>query len=87
MIALLIRWTLSAVIGSCFPVAAQENPLTAPIETLDVAAVDVSARMGGTAATGIPALPTLPDEGYWIDSAPINEVFQYLARSAGLQYF
>lgn len=32
-------------------------------------------------------LPALADDGYWIDNAPINEVFQYLARSAGLQFF
>lgn len=45
-------------------------------------AVDVVARSGGLAN-----LPSQPEDGYWIDNAPINEVFQYLARSAGLQYF
>ncbi len=32
-------------------------------------------------------LPTLPSEGYWVDGAPINDVFQYLCRKAGYQYF
>ncbi len=36
---------------------------------------------------GITSLPTLNNEGYWVESAPINEVFQYLARSASKQYF
>lgn len=35
----------------------------------------------------IPGLPTLPSDGYWIENAPLNEVFQYLARRAGMQYF
>lgn len=55
---------------------------TQPLENLPDGAVDVSARLGG-----LSGLPTQPDDGYWIDNAPINEVFQYLARSAGLQYF
>jgi len=29
----------------------------------------------------------LPDDGYWIENAPLNELFQYLARSADLQFF
>lgn len=33
------------------------------------------------------SLPDLPDDGYWIENAPINELFQYLARSADLQFF
>lgn len=44
--------------------------------------LDISARVGG-----LSSLPVQPEDGYWIDNAPINEVFQYLARSAGLQYF
>lgn len=27
------------------------------------------------------------DDGYWIEKAPINEVFQFLAHEAGLQFF
>lgn len=88
MMTLLLRWTLSTVIGASFPVSAQDNPQTVPLEKLAVNTVDVSGRLGAPPqSTGIPALPSLPEDGYWIDSAPINEVFQYLARSAGLQYF
>lgn len=32
-------------------------------------------------------LPQASEDGYWIESAPLNEVFQYLARRAGLQFF
>jgi type II secretory pathway component GspD/PulD (secretin) len=33
-------------------------------------------------------LPTLkPDQGYYVDNAPINEVFQYLTRLSNKQYF
>ncbi|MEN3943754.1 secretin N-terminal domain-containing protein [Prosthecobacter sp. SYSU 5D2] len=61
---------------------AQEEPTPQPLEQLPAGAVDVSARLGG-----LSSLPTQPEDGYWIEGAPINEVFQYLARSAGLQFF
>lgn len=61
--------------------AQQAGPVR-PLENLPEGAVDVSARLGG-----LGGLPAQPEDGYWIDNAPINEVFQYLARTAGLQYF
>lgn len=33
------------------------------------------------------SLPSVDATGYWVDNAPLNEVFQYLARKARLQYF
>ena len=36
---------------------------------------------------GIENLPAMSEDGYWIESAPLNEVFQYLARRAELQFF
>jgi hypothetical protein len=27
------------------------------------------------------------NDNYWLDSYPLNDLFQYLARTAGLQYF
>ena len=39
---------------------------------------------GGTGLTG---LPELSSDGYWIENAPLNEIFQYLARRAEQQYF
>ena len=63
--------------------AQEETPaVTQPLENLPAGAVDVSARLGG-----LSNLPAQAEDGYWIDNAPINEVFQYLARSAGLQFF
>ena len=32
-------------------------------------------------------MPALPADGYWVEAAPLNEVFQYLARKADVQYF
>ena len=34
-----------------------------------------------------PQLPTLPADGYWVDGAPLNDIFQYLSRKAGYQFF
>lgn len=33
------------------------------------------------------SLPEITSEGYWLQAAPINEVFQYLARLADRQFF
>jgi type II secretory pathway component GspD/PulD (secretin) len=40
----------------------------------------MSAPQGGS-------LPEITSEGYWLQAAPINEVFQYLARLANRQFF
>lgn len=61
---------------------AQQESIPQPLQTLPAGAVDLSARLGG-----LSSLPAQPEDGYWIDNAPINEVFQYLSRSAGLQFF
>jgi Flp pilus assembly secretin CpaC len=38
--------------------------------------------------SGEPGDPTRSTESsYWLDSYPLNDLFQYLARTAGLQYF
>jgi type II secretory pathway component GspD/PulD (secretin) len=39
------------------------------------------------ASSGITGLPELTSDGYWIENAPLNEIFQYLARRSELQYF
>lgn len=62
--------------------AGAQEEVTQPLDPQAAGAVDVTARLGG-----LSSLPAQPEDGYWIDNAPINEVFQYLARSAGLQYF
>ncbi len=71
-------------LGACLTTAQEAVPgaQAQPLQNLPAAAVDVSARFGG-----LPKLPQQAEDGYWIDNAPINEVFQYLARSAGLQFF
>lgn len=85
MINLLLQWIPIAAAGVCLSANAQESPATQPIDNQTANVEDLSDRVGAKPSLG--GLPTLPEEGYWIDTAPINEVFQYLARSAGLQYF
>lgn len=88
MSALLSRWISSTFTSLHLLGSAQEAPVSTPVESLSSGAVaaDVSGRLGAP-SQAVGNLPTLPDDGYWIDSAPINEVFQYLARSARLQFF
>lgn len=74
-----------ASLGASFALTAQEavpSPQVQPLQSLPAATVDVSSRFNS-----LPKPPQHSDDGYWIDNAPINEVFQYLAHSAGLQYF
>ncbi|WP_038163030.1 secretin N-terminal domain-containing protein [Verrucomicrobium sp. BvORR106] len=44
-------------------------------------------QVSSPSAAGISSLPSMDATGYWVDNAPLNEVFQYLARKARLQYF
>ena len=71
------------LLGLCLGLTAhaQQEP-SQPLDNPPADSVDISARLGG-----LSSLPAQPEDGYWIDNAPINEVFQYLARSSGLQYF
>ena len=57
-------------------------PVKATIDAAKVAADAVASPN-----PGITALPELAAEGYWIENAPLNEVFQYLARASGSQYY
>lgn len=41
----------------------------------------------GNPGAGDKGLPELKTDGYWVQDAPLNEIFQYLARRAGQQYF
>jgi len=64
---------------------------------LPVAAPPPAAVIGEPAPVVVPVLPAgnssmfklpeLPADGYWIENAPLNEIFQYLARSANQQFF
>ncbi len=81
----LCQTLLLLCLGGCLTNHAQEPVLAAQaqlLQNLPAGALDVSARLGG-----LSNLPSQPEDGYWIDNAPINEVFQYLSRSAGLQFF
>jgi type II secretory pathway component GspD/PulD (secretin) len=81
MSTLLSRWIFSLATG--FQLAAGAQDAVAPAE----APPNAQPSQSPPAALSSSGLPALSDEGYWIDNAPINEVFQYLARSAGLQFF
>lgn len=41
----------------------------------------------GNPGAGDKGLPELKTDGYWVQDAPLNEIFQYLARRNGQQYF
>ena len=56
---------------------------TAKVQS-DVLALPALIPTASPRSTGLPELPT---DGYWIENSPINELFQYLARSADLQFF
>lgn len=60
------------------------NPLD---DIADGPALPVASSRGGDTAAKAHGFPELPDDGYWIENAPLNELFQYLARSADLQFF
>jgi type II secretory pathway component GspD/PulD (secretin) len=81
MSAVLSRWISSLSTGLHLLAGGQEAP--AP----GAAAQPEPPPQIQTAAPAAGGLPALADDGYWIDNAPINEVFQYLSRSAGLQFF
>jgi type II secretory pathway component GspD/PulD (secretin) len=61
-----------------------DAPVLAPPTSPGVMIAASNPGLENPAAT---PLPSLPSEGYWVDGAPINDVFQYLCRKAGYQYF
>ncbi|MEI6712695.1 MAG: hypothetical protein WCO60_03020 [Verrucomicrobiota bacterium] len=84
---------------SLAPIATQPSRNTGVVSSA-AAAGSSAALADALAAAAIPSvpalpapnakgasLPELPADGYWIESAPINELFQYLARYADLQFF
>lgn len=81
MSAVLSRWISSVTTGLHLIAGGQEAPAPG---ALVQPAVPPQVQPAAPTSGGLPALT---DDGYWIDKAPINEVFQYLARSAGLQFF
>ncbi len=62
-------------------------PLPAPLPAPAPAPAPYTGPQGYNPAAGAGQLPQLPSDGYWVDGAPINDVFQYLSRKAGYQYF
>ncbi|RYD37925.1 MAG: hypothetical protein EOP86_02275, partial [Verrucomicrobiaceae bacterium] len=80
------------------PPPVNPGPATAPVPVVPagppVSAEAVSAGLlaepaAAPAASPPPPLsmPALPADGWWVEAVPLNEVFQYLARKAGVQYF
>lgn len=66
------------------PAAITSEPLPHPELPAPLPQVS-SPQAGGVSSTS--SLPSVDATGYWVDNAPLNEVFQYLARKARLQYF
>jgi Flp pilus assembly secretin CpaC len=57
----------------------------APTPTMEVAPTPTPLRHSPTAEPGDPALNT--NNSFWLDNYPLNDLYQYLARQAGFQYF
>jgi type II secretory pathway component GspD/PulD (secretin) len=66
--------------------ARESNPLPAPATVAPLPQVS-SPAMDSSGGMSTAGLPDVGADGYWVDNAPLNEVFQYLARKARLQYF
>ncbi|HSJ01991.1 MAG: type II secretion system protein GspD [Verrucomicrobium sp.] len=62
-------------------------PLAVMVEPSALPAPAPLPQVSSPPAPATAALPSVSASGYWVDNAPLNEVFQYLARKAGLQYF
>ncbi len=69
------------------PAAAQQIALEPSSPSTTKPLVESASNEPAGTKKGMTGLPVLAEEGYWIEGAPINEVFQYLARCASLQYF
>jgi Flp pilus assembly secretin CpaC len=81
-VQLFILMTVCAMPGLAQQVGLESAPPSAIKQIVESALTEPA-----TAKKGMTGLPVLAEEGYWIEKAPINEVFQYLARCASLQYF
>ena len=75
-----------AVLASLGPNLPKTMPVVQPMAPILPVAAS-SAALPLPSNPSVNALPELTSEGYWIENAPINEVFQYLARSTQQQYF
>ncbi|WP_029190115.1 type II secretion system protein GspD [Verrucomicrobium spinosum] len=67
---------------------APSAPVSEPLPQLGLPAP--LPQVSSPSAAGVSSTASLPSvdaTGYWVDNAPLNEVFQYLARKARLQYF
>ncbi|MDB6006383.1 MAG: hypothetical protein JWR15_3370, partial [Prosthecobacter sp.] len=102
MMKLVTRWIFAAAcactmtLGQEAAVPAQSvtvitdrfaSPAGSPAGTAIRSAKDTVDAVLPVGNPGISALPELAADGYWIENASINEVFQYLARAAGSQYY
>jgi type II secretory pathway component GspD/PulD (secretin) len=81
-----------ACIGLAVCLNAQDAPSAAPEARMtsnlsSEPATNKPAPPAGMSAPQGGSLPEITSEGYWLQAAPINEVFQYLARLANRQFF
>lgn len=81
-----------ACLGLAVCLNAQDAPSAAPEARMtsnlsSEPATNKPAPPAGMSAPQGGSLPEITSEGYWLQAAPINEVFQYLARLANRQFF
>lgn len=78
------RWIFTAACFGVFAAAGFGEPVEAPALPKSADPTPPARSPELSKGTGFPELPT---DGYWLDNAPINEIFQYLARYASMQFF
>ncbi len=93
------RWIFAvacSAVSACAGVGEQLEPTPLPesAPSTPAATMRAPATPAGTMPAPQPqeppraaAFPELTTDGYWLENAPINEIFQYLARYADVQFF
>jgi hypothetical protein len=65
--------------------ALPETPESSPTPSAEVTPTPTPPRRGPSVEPGDPMLNT--SNSFWLDNYPLNDLYQYLARQAGYQYF
>jgi type II secretory pathway component GspD/PulD (secretin) len=92
-VQLLTAMTKDGPVPRAIPIAQSNSPLPqipAGAPMLVSANTPPGTQAVPALLSGNPSLSNLPEvsaDGYWIENAPLNEIFQYLARRAEAQYF
>jgi Bacterial type II and III secretion system protein len=94
-LAAFLAWPLRAQVPAASPTSTPETGLQAlpqypdssptPTPSGEVTPTPPPAKLGPTTEPGDPTRNT--DTSFWLDNYPLNDLYQYLARQAGFQFF